>query len=139
MVIAHEHNKKISCALDIANIIQKILASECDIDREKEHLWVVGLKTNNTIKYIELSSLGILTGTIAHPREIFRFAIVQAVTSIIIVHNHPSGGVIAPSQKDKIFTKTILAAGVIIEITVFDHIIITADNYFSFSDNGLLC
>ena len=91
MVIS-ESKKKITQTKDIANIMKVILSKEEEIDRMKEHCWVVGVNQKNVIQYIELVSLGSLTCSIVHPREVFRLAIMKGVASIFLVHNHPSGG-----------------------------------------------
>lgn len=61
----------------VFRIMQNILKSENEIDRDKEHFWVIGLNAKNVIKYIELVSLGILDASLVHPREIFRLAITK--------------------------------------------------------------
>ena len=75
----------------IAEIFQTIQKAENEIDRMKEKCWVVGLNTKNFIIYVELVSMGTLNASLVHPREVFRFAIMKAVSGIILVHNHPSG------------------------------------------------
>ncbi len=71
----------------IAEIFETIQKTENEIDRMKEKCWVVGLNTRNFIVYVELVSLGTLNSSLVHPREVFRFAIMKAVSGIIVVHN----------------------------------------------------
>lgn len=107
----------------IASLFRAILRAECRIDRDKEHMWVMGLTTAKTIKYIELAALGTLNHTLVSPREVFRLAIMQAVDSIILCHNHPSGSW-RPSDEDLAVTDRLITAGEIIGIRVVDHVLI---------------
>lgn len=90
-------------------------------------------------KYIrdELVSKGILNSTLAHPREIFRTAIIENAASIILIHNHPSGNP-KPSKDDKELTKLVEEAGKLLDIPLNDHIIIAGDNYYSFLQSGII-
>jgi DNA repair protein RadC len=121
----------------VARLFREILSAENDIDRDKEHVWVLGLNTRNFMKYIELVSLGTLDGSLIQPREIFRMAVIKGVKSIIVAHNHPSG-VEHPSTEDKEITRRLKGAGEILCIPVLDHVIVTEDGYFSFAGCGLL-
>jgi DNA repair protein RadC len=111
---------------DMADIFHAILKAEPEYDRDKEHFWIVGLSTRNNVKYIDLVSLGILNATLVHCREVFRFAIIQGTSSIMVVHNHPSGDP-EPSEDDLCLTTRLVEAGRIIGIEVLDHIIIAND------------
>ena len=136
MEIFTKEKGAIRCSQDVAKIFRAILAAESEVDRDKEHFWSVGLTTINNIKYIELVSLGVLNMNFVHPREVFRLAILKAVDSIIVCHNHPSGAV-QPSPQDEQITTQLVEAGKIIGITVIDHIIIGngVDGQYSFADN----
>jgi DNA repair protein RadC len=115
----------------VSNIMTAILNNEDEIDRKKEHFWVIGTNVRLRIEYIDLVSLGTLSETVVHPREVFRYAIMKGVSSLIIVHNHPSGDVM-PSEIDKEITKRLKQAGEIIGIKVVDHIIVDGEgNYYS--------
>ena len=107
----------------IAKIFQAIQRAENEIDRMKEKCWVVGLNTKNFIIYVELVSMGTLNASLVHPREVFRFAIMKAVSGIILVHNHPSGDM-RPSDDDLSLTTRLCDAGKILGIELHDHIII---------------
>jgi DNA repair protein RadC len=123
---------------EIYVIINDILNKRQAIDRDKEHFLVVGLRTNNTIKYIDLVSMGSLNGTVVCGREVFRVAILKSAWGIILIHNHPSNNP-EPSEADKKITKQMVQAGECLSIRVIDHIIVTSDcGYFSFLDKGLL-
>ncbi len=122
----------VKSAEDIANILFAVLASEDPIDQQKEHFWAIGLNGRNTIKYIELVSLGLVDRSLVHPRETFRLAIFEGVEAVIVAHNHPSGDP-KPSREDGEVTKNLVEAGKIIGIKVLDHIIIGENIFYSFS------
>lgn len=81
--------------------------------------------------------VGGLSGTVADVRLVMQSALLAHCTSIIIVHNHPSGN-IQPSEADRSLTKKFSEAGKFLEIAVLDHLVITSDSYYSFADEGLL-
>jgi DNA repair protein RadC len=138
MILKNSEQKKINGPEAIANILQDILFNENEIDQDKEHFWVIGLNSANRIKYIELASLGILNRSLVHPREVFRYAIMNGIYFLIIAHNHPSN-LLAPSDDDLEVTDRLKKAGSILDIDVIDHVIITNQRtYFSFKENGLI-
>lgn len=79
---------------------------------------------------LEVVSIGSLTGTLTHPREIFKPAIVKSAYGIIVIHNHPSGDT-TPSEEDVRITTRLIKAGEILGIPLIDHIIIGANEYCS--------
>ena len=122
----------------IAKIFQAIQKAENEIDRMKEKCWVVGLNTKNFIIYVELVSMGTLNASLVHPREVFRFAIMKAVSGVILVHNHPSGDM-HPSDDDLSLTKRLYDAGKILGIELHDHIIIAdGSGYASLKKDGII-
>ena len=121
----------------LAEILIKILKCEEENDREKEHFWAIGLTSRNTIKYIELVSLGTLNASLVHPREVYRLAIQKNTCQLIVAHNHPSGD-IEPSKNDIEVTHRLEKAGEILGIELIDHIIITKDKFVSFKGLRLL-
>jgi DNA repair protein RadC len=122
---------------DLNIIFLSVLNHENEVDRVKEHFWVSGMDTRLKIQYIELVSLGSLDRTIVHPREVFRFAIMKAVSAIVMCHNHPSGDP-EPSQEDITLTKRLLEVGKIIGIEVLDHVIIANGMYVSLKEKGII-
>jgi DNA repair protein RadC len=102
-----------------------------------EEMKVMYLNRANRVLGICTISSGGLCATIADPRIILAAALKGAATSIILAHNHPSGNVL-PSNQDKVLTTKLCTAARYHDITVADHLIISADGYFSFSDEGLL-
>ncbi len=105
------------------------------IGKRVEHFYVLILDNKNNCLKKSLISKGTVSETIAHPREIFLSGVKEGASSIIIAHNHPSGDV-TPSRDDIVTTKRIYEAGRILGIPLVDHIIVTANNYFSFKEEG---
>jgi len=93
-------------------------------------------RANKVLGIYEVSSGGV-TGTVADPRLIFAAALKANACSIILSHNHPSGN-IKPSRQDEELTTKIKQAGQLLEIKVLDHIIVTPETYYSFTDEGIL-
>jgi DNA repair protein RadC len=130
--------KAITNPEQVAKIFETIQKAENEIDRMKEKCWVVGLNTRNFIVYVELVSIGTLNASLVHPREVFRFAIMKAVSGIIVVHNHPSGDM-NPSDDDLSLTRRLCDAGKILGIDLHDHIIIAdGSGYTSLKGNGII-
>ena len=107
------------------------------LDLPKEEFWVLLLnRANRLIKKEQISSGGV-SGTVADPKIIFKAALDQYASSIILVHNHPSGN-LKPSQADIKLTNKMKEAGNLLEIPVLDHIIFSNEGYLSFADEGML-
>jgi len=124
-------NKKITSPQDIAEIFIPILR-----DDNKEKFIVVCLNSANKIIKHETISIGNLNSSVVHPREIFKVAIDNSSASIILIHNHPSGNP-EPSNEDIRITKKIVETGKIMDIPVFDHLIIAGETYTSFVEKRL--
>jgi len=122
---------------DVFAVMQKILHRENKIDKEKEHLWIIGLNTGNRILFIELVSMGSVKSTTVEPMNVFRVSVLKGATQVILCHNHPSGE-LKPSEGDKNVTDRLIQAGRILGIEVIDHLIISLNSYVSFGDLGLL-
>jgi DNA repair protein RadC len=133
-----EKTEAVSSPEAAANIFRSILLLENEVDRDKEHFWAIGLNAKNIVSYVELVALGTLTNALIHPREVFRMAIMKAVATIIVGHNHPSGDPSA-SGDDRSLTDRLKQSGEILGIKVLDHVIIGNNNqrYFSFEDERL--
>lgn len=106
-------------------------------DKLQEYFYCVYLDTKNHIIKDKLLFIGTINESLIHPREIFKEAYLLSASSIICIHNHPSGNV-NPSNNDIIMTKQLIEVGKILGIKVLDHIIIGKDNYYSFNDNDLV-
>ena len=102
---------------------------------EQEQLLVFFLDIKNKVKGYTQATVGLIDQTSAHPREIFRNAILQGASSIIMVHNHPSGDC-KPSLHDHKLTDKIKKASEIISIRLLDHLIICENDFYSFAANG---
>jgi DNA repair protein RadC len=128
---------KAGSSIPVFKLMNEILLREEDIDRGREHFWVVSLAHDNQILNIELISLGSSNKTIVEPTEVFSLALQKGVAKIILVHNHPSGG-LTPSDEDLDLTDRLIQVGKIVNCPVLDHLIITVEDYTSFADTGLL-
>jgi DNA repair protein RadC len=138
MIIRENTRQKISSAAEVTAVLSAILKTESEIDRDKEHLWVIGLNAKNAIKFIDLVSLGTLTNALIHPREVFRLAVQKGVCSLIAGHNHPSGDP-EPSRDDIAVTERLKDAGAILGIALLDHVIIGDDGrYESLKEKGIV-
>jgi DNA repair protein RadC len=109
---------------------------------QRESLRVLLLDTRLHLLRMEEIALGSLNESIAHPREIFRPALIHAAFAVVVVHNHPSGDP-SPSEADHRLTRRLAEAAKILQITLLDHIIIGAPAdgrrpYFSFRETGVL-
>ena len=124
-------DKKISSPKDVAEIFIPLLRDEL-----KEKFIVVCLNSANRIIKQETISIGNLNSSVVHPREIFKVAIDSLAASIILIHNHPSSNP-DPSNEDISITKKITESGKIMDIPVFDHIIIAGSTYTSFVEKRL--
>lgn len=102
-----------------------------------EEFWVVYLNNANKIIFKAQLSKGGITGTVVDVRLVFKIALEQNAVAIVLAHNHPSGKLQA-SEADIQVTKRIKNAGLQLDISVLDHIIVTEHSYFSFADEGIL-
>ncbi len=123
---------KITSPKDVAEIFIPLLKDEL-----KEKFIIICLNSANKIIKFETVSIGSLNSSVVHPREIFKAAIEYSSASIILLHNHPSGNT-EPSNEDISITKKLVEAGKIIDIPIFDHIIIAGDSYTSFVERRLI-
>lgn len=106
-------------------------------DKKKEHFLILCLDTRNNLIKISNISTGTLDANLVHPREVFKEAIQSLSSSIILVHNHPSGNP-EPSDADIDITKRILETGKAVGIDILDHIIIANNRSFSFKEKGIV-
>lgn len=125
-------DQKITSPQDVADIFIPLLRDEV-----KEKFLIVCLNSANKIIRYEVISIGSLNSSVVHPREVFKAAIDNNSASIILIHNHPSGNP-EPSNEDISITKKIVESGKIMDIPVFDHIIIAGNKYTSFVEKRLI-
>ncbi len=110
-------------------------ASFQDLDRE--HFKVIHLNTKNQVLKVETSSIGILSSSPVHPREVFKEAIRMSSAGLILAHNHPSGDP-SPSQDDLLLTNRLYQAGELLGIQVIDHLIFGDRRFVSLKERGQL-
>lgn len=130
--LAYPSIPQIRSSKDVAQVLREYLK-----DTDREHFVVFFLDQKNRLTGIHTVSMGSLTASVVHPREVFKGAILANAASIIGGHNHPSGDV-QPSREDRALTTRLYEAGKLLGIQMLDHIIIGHNNYFSFADEGLL-
>jgi len=144
---------KISAALELGNRIinedsseKKIISNPQDIfntyrlafnKKKVEIFQVLLLNNSNRVLGHETISIGGISQTTADPRIILRHALDYQASSIVLMHNHPSGN-LKPSEADIQITHKIKKAAELIDVRVIDHLIFTSNNYFSFATNNLL-
>lgn len=103
----------------------------------KEHFLALHLNTRHVIVREDLVSVGSLSASIVHPREVFRTAILESSASLILVHNHPSGDP-TPSDDDIQITMRLAEVGDLVGIPVVDHVVLGDGAYYSFRESKLL-
>ena len=127
-----KEKQKITSARDVFEMLQPSLT-----DLPHEEFWLLLLnRSNRVIKQIKVSSGGV-SGTVVDQKMIFKYAIDNLASSIIICHNHPSGNK-QPSKADIELTKKMKKAGDMLDIPVLDHVIITTGEYLSMAEEGYL-
>ena len=129
--VSTERPYKISSPSDVYALMANSLKFEM-----VEHFKIIILDTKNNVRGVEHISTGSLNSSIVHPREVFKICIKKSASSIILVHNHPSGEC-EPSHEDIVLTNRLDECGKILGIRILDHIII-GDSYFSFKEEGLI-
>lgn len=109
-----------------------------DLSKEtKEHFVALHLDSKNRIVCYDLVSVGSLSASIVHPREVYKAALLSSAAAVLFLHNHPSGETI-PSREDIEITQRLREAGELLGIRVLDHIIIGEKGYYSFANAGNL-
>ena len=129
-----QHTKifKISSSTDAYELMQAELK-----DLSHEQFWIILLNRANVVIKKHAISNGGVSGTVADPKLIFKAALDHLASSVILIHNHPSGN-IKPSEADKRLTKQLVDAGSLLDIAVLDHLIFTDSSYFSFADEQMM-
>ena len=123
---------KIGSSTDVCKLMQPLIG-----DLPHEEFWCLLLNNSNKVIYKFQLSKGGLTQTVVDIRMLFKTVLEHLATAIILVHNHPSGQ-LNPSMADKEITQKIKQAGTTLDIKLLDHLIITATDYLSFADEGIL-
>ncbi|MGM0932130.1 MAG: RadC family protein [Bacteroidota bacterium] len=124
--------KKITSSASVFELMQPVIG-----ELPHEEFWIIYLNNSNkVIEQLQLSKGGI-TGTLVDVRLTLKKALELSATSLILVHNHPSGTLLA-SEPDKQLTRKLKNAAQSLDIKVLDHVIVTENSYFSFADEGVL-
>lgn len=126
---------KITSSRDSYEILKRIWS--CDTIEFREEMRVILLNRAHRLLGIYTVSTGGVSGTVADPKLIYTAALKSNSSSIILCHNHPSGN-LQPSDADIKLTKKCKEIGDFLEIKLLDHLIITSDAYYSFSDEGMI-
>lgn len=104
---------------------------------KKEHFVALYLDACHRAVHRETVSVGTLTASLVHPREVFAPAFERPAAALIVAHNHPSGDP-EPSREDRETTRRLCQAGRILGLPILDHLIVAERGYFSFREQGLL-
>lgn len=123
---------KVTSSLSVFELMRPLIG-----DLPHEEFWIIYLNNSNKVISKTQLSKGGITGTLVDVRLVFKHAVQYGATSIILCHNHPSGGLVA-SDADRQITKKLQTAGEHLDVKVLDHVIITETSYLSFSDEGML-
>ena len=106
-------------------------------EAKKEHFLIICTNARRQMILLETISIGTLSASLCHPREIFSPAITAGAATIIAIHNHPSGDP-TPSAEDRDVTRRLQRAGELLGIPLSDHVVVSATGFFSFREHGLL-
>ncbi|MBL0047091.1 MAG: JAB domain-containing protein [Bacteroidetes bacterium] len=126
--------QKITSSKDCESVLRNIWSPNLEL---REEFYLLLLNRANKVIGWHCISQGGLDSTVADIRIIFSITLKCIATGIIVAHNHPSGN-LKPSETDIALTRKIKEAGKLLDITLFDHIILSNDGYYSFADEGLL-
>lgn len=113
------------------------LFRESLLEADRERLVCLHLDCKMSVISFEVVSIGSVSASVVHPREIFKAAILLNASSIILMHNHPSGKP-EPSAEDIEITRRIQEAGRMLGIDLLDHVIVAAEGHVSFRESGLM-
>ena len=131
-------------ALDTPQTIVDYMAGAFDDSPLQEHFYVVCLNRKNRPMCRHRISSGTVCASLAHPREVFRTAVLATACAIVCIHNHPSGDPL-PSQQDIAITRRLKEAARIMDIELVDHLILgrveddpAGKGYYSFRESGII-
>jgi DNA repair protein RadC len=105
--------------------------------KKQEYILCLSLDSGNRLIARRVVSIGTLTASLMHPREVFAGPLKDRAASVIVAHNHPSGDA-EPSRADITATQQLVAAGILLGMPLRDHIIVTSCNHFSFRRQHLI-
>lgn len=122
--------QQINSSFDVFEILRS------DFNPAAEGIWILALDCQLRVLSKHMLFRGTVNHCMIHPRDIFRWVILHNASSFILAHNHPSQEAL-PSEQDLIITRKILKICKLIEIPMEDHVVFTADGYFSMADHGI--
>jgi DNA repair protein RadC len=122
----------VDCARTAAGLVPAAVRSA-----RKEHFLILCLNARRQLVHQETVSVGTLSASLVHPREVFSPAIAHASAAVVAVHNHPSGDP-TPSSEDREVTRRLQRAGELLGIPLADHVVVSESGFFSFREHGLL-
>lgn len=123
---------KVNSSTDVSRVFVPLLK-----DRTVEEFWILMLDRANKELARKRVSIGGISGTVVDAKVVFKEALDWRSSSIVLIHNHPSGN-LSPSKADKSLTNQLKEAGKLLDIPILDHLIIAGNNYLSFADEGML-
>ena len=126
--------KQITCSDDAVSFARQFYSD--DIELYESFFLLLMNAQNKTIGYAKISQGGVV-GTVVDVKIICKYAVDTLANSVMIFHNHPSGNT-RPSEQDKGMTEKVKQALTLLDCKLLDHIILTTNSYFSFTDEGLL-
>ena len=130
----YEVETRISCPKDIYEVLTKVCRIQCNAE---EVFILITLNTKNIVTgYFEVHR-GTINTSLVHPREVFKRALLNNASNIMVAHNHPSGDP-NPSKEDIQITERLKEAGNLLGINLIDHIIVGEDKYISLKEKGVL-
>jgi DNA repair protein RadC len=127
--------KTVNSSDDAAEVARLCFDSE-KMEWVEEFVVITLNRANRVVGFFKVSSGGV-SGTVADPKVIFQLALLSNASGLILAHNHPSGN-LKPSAQDLTLTEKIKGAGKLLDISIIDHIIVTAESSYSFADEGIL-
>lgn len=125
---------KIASSKDAFELLKSLWSDKIEY---VEEFYVLLMNKANKVLGVTKISEGGTSGCLVDPKRIFQTALKSNASGIILAHNHPSGN-LTPSEADRKITRKVKEAGVLLEISVLDHLILSTDGYYSFADEGAL-
>ncbi len=129
--MGRDQTKRLLTTADILPLLSDIAV------HRQEHFVVLSVDTGRKLITKRVVFIGTIDAVIAHPREVYAGAIADMAAGIVVAHNHPSGDP-TPSKQDLATTQQLVAAGQILGVRLFDHVIVAAGRHYSFSANGMI-
>jgi DNA repair protein RadC len=123
---------KITSSTDAHNVIRQYYSG--DIEVYESFFILLVDRSNTTVGYAKISQGGI-AGTVVDVKIVAKYCLDSLCSGVVLAHNHPSGN-LRPSVQDEQITKKVIGALELIDVNVLDHLILTADSYYSFKDEG---